>query len=370
MNKQLPPDNNELDKIVVLQDRKRRFVLYRELATSSTKAWLVKKLLGDCEVSAIYGQPGSGKSVLVEDMALHIAAGRPWHGRAVKQGAVAFIALERRQLVERRAIAFREYHGIADLPFAIIGGVYDFRDARTVAAILEIIRLVEAETREKVVLVVIDTIARALAGGDENSSKDMGALVAATAQLQEQTKASVLLVHHVPIDAAERLRGHGSLLGAMDTTICVEKTEDLRLATVNKANDAEEGQRIAFTLESVTIGQDADGVETTAPVVIEADPATAPTHKSSRKLSARQTMAMTALAETVLSGGKPAPADFELPQGIKVVAQEDWRTELLRRNVIDANGGNPREDFKRTRNQLIARGLIGCRDQFVWAAAL
>jgi len=46
-----------------------------------------------------------------------------------------------------------------------------------------------------------------------------------------------------------------------------------------------------------------------------------------------------------------------------------WRTELLRRNVIDATGGNPREDFKRTRNQLIARGLIGCRDQFVWAAA-
>ena len=28
---------------------------------------------------------------------------------------------------------------------------------------------------------------------------------------------------HVPIDAGERLRGHGALLGALDTTINVEK---------------------------------------------------------------------------------------------------------------------------------------------------
>ena len=345
-------------------EAKKQFKLYCELEATSTKTWLVKNLLGKAEASAFYGMPGCGKSVLVEDMGLHIAGGLPWHGRDVIQGAVCYVALERRMLVERRAIAFRERHGIPDLPFAIIGGVFDFRAPQTAETVGAIVRQVKEATDQEVVLVVIDTISRALAGGDENSSKDMGAIVATTARLQEATGAHIQWVHHVPIDGGERLRGHGALLGALDTTINVEKlASGLRTATVIKANDSEEGEKIAFTLESVEIGP-----ETTAPIVVAADCADIPAARSCRKLSPRQAMAMTALAETVLSSGKSAPAQFDLPAGIKVAAQEDWRVELLRRNVIDSNGANPREDFKRTRNQLISRGLIGCRDQFVWAA--
>jgi AAA domain len=259
------------DAKVIELDRQREqkwpFTLYRDLAATSTKIWLVKNFLGHTEASAFYGPPGSGKSALVEDMGLHIAAGLPWLGREVMQGAVLFVALERRLLVERRAIAFREYHKLPDLPFAIIGGVYDFRDQRTAAIVAEIVQQLEKEIGQKVVLVIIDTISRALAGGDENSSKDMGAIVATTARLQMATGAHVSWVHHVPIDAGERLRGHGALLGALDTTINVEKLANgIRTATVIKANDSEEGEHVTFKLESVTIGP-----ETTAPVVIQAE---------------------------------------------------------------------------------------------------
>jgi RecA-family ATPase len=182
------------------------------------------------------------------------------------RGAVCFIALERRQLVIRRAIAFRKKHGIDDLPFAIMGGVFDFRNQER-TAVAEIVRQVEAELGEKVVLIIIDTISRALAGGDENSSKDMGAIVGTTARLQEKTGAHIAWVHHVPVDAGERLRGHGALLGALDTTINIEKiSNELRTATVVKANDSEEGEGINFKLEDVVIGP-----ETTAPVVIQAE---------------------------------------------------------------------------------------------------
>jgi hypothetical protein len=40
--------------------------------------------------------------------------------------------------------------------------------------IAEIVRQVEEDTGEIVVLIVIDTLSRALCGGDENSPKDMG----------------------------------------------------------------------------------------------------------------------------------------------------------------------------------------------------
>jgi RecA-family ATPase len=86
-----------------------------------SKSWLVEGLLGCGELSAIYGSPGCGKGVGVEDLGLHIAAGLEWHGRPVTRGAVVYIALERKKLVERRALAFRVKHGLLDLPFAIVG---------------------------------------------------------------------------------------------------------------------------------------------------------------------------------------------------------------------------------------------------------
>jgi RecA-family ATPase len=241
------------------QDQKRAYILFSDLQASTNKDWLAYNLLGAGEASCWYGKPGDGKSVLAQDFGLHVAAGRPWHGRRLKQGAVVYVALERRKLVERRAIAFREKHGITDLPFAIVGGVYDLRDPRNAARLAEIAAEVEARTGVKVVLIVIDTLSRALCGGDENSPKDMGALVNATGLIQDYTRAHVLWIHHMPQDSGERMRGHGALLGAMDTTLHVVKGEAVRTATVIKANDSEEGEHVTFTLESVVIGENDEG---------------------------------------------------------------------------------------------------------------
>jgi RecA-family ATPase len=196
-------------------------------------------------------------------MGLHIAAGLDWHGRPITRGAVLYLALERKKLVERRAIAFRTQHQLPDVPFAIAGGVYDFRNQTTANEITEICKQVENQTGETVVLVIIDTVSRALAGGDENSPKDMGALVATTARLQESTSAHVLLVHHVPHDSI-RLRGHGALLGAVDTSVLVANDGKVRTAKVVKANDGEEGVGISFTVAGVEIA--ADG--TTAAIAV------------------------------------------------------------------------------------------------------
>jgi RecA-family ATPase len=203
-------DNAALDAQIIRLDR--GFTLFCDLETQSNKEWLVHNLLGLCEASTMYGKPGDGKSVLAEDLCLHIAAGWPWHGRAVRRGAVLYVALERHKLVERRAIAFREKHGLKDLPFAIVGGVHDFRLKATAEHFIELTRQVELATGEQVVLICIDTLSRALCGGDENSPKDMGAIVNSTGLLQQGTGAAVKWLHHMPVDGGERMRGHGALL--------------------------------------------------------------------------------------------------------------------------------------------------------------
>jgi len=87
----------------------------------------------------------------------HIAAGRPCHGRKVQQGAVVYIALERFKVVERRAIAFRQYHDLNNIPFALRGGVYDLRQPKVVASLIDIVREIEAELKQSAVLIVIET---------------------------------------------------------------------------------------------------------------------------------------------------------------------------------------------------------------------
>lgn len=355
--------NAELDAVAVRQERTLNYRLYKEFAAESRKEWLVHNLLGAGDASAFYGVPGCGKSVLVEDLALNVAAGREWHGRQIKRGAVLYIALERRGLVERRAIAFRNRHQITDIPFAIVGGMHDFRQPQTIGRIIETLSELQDETGQATALIVIDTISRALAGGDENSPKDMGAIVAATSLLQ-QTGAHILWVHHMPQDGAERLRGHGALLGAMDTTVHVEKlSDDVRSATVMKANDSEEGERVTFTLESVEIGP-----ETAAPVVVAADPliVSATAKKSGRKIPDRARLGLRALADAVNTHGKPAPPALQLPAGIRTVTIAQWREELFRQSVIPQDHKNPKVAFDRVRETLAARSLIGIREEEVW----
>jgi hypothetical protein len=290
-------------------------------------------MLGCGEMSAVYGSPGCGKGVGVEDMGLHIAARLKWHGRPVTGGAVVYIALERKKLVERRALAFRKKHYLHGLPFAIVGGVYDFRNPVTATQITDICTEVEKLTGESVVLIVVDTVSRALAGGDENSPRDMGAFVTTTALIQELTKAHVLLVHHIPHEG-DRLRGHGSLLGAVDTTLSVTNAGGVRSFKVVKANDSEEGESIAFTIDGVQIGSDG----TTAPVAVPADISV----QSAQKLSEPQ---LSANQKTLLAMLSDAP-----PSGLTV---EEWNAQAREAGI----GVKRKADLNDIRDVLKRRNL-------------
>ena len=83
-------------------------------------------------------------------------------------------------------------------------------------------------------------------------------MVNTTARLQELTKAAVLLIHHIPHDGY-RMRGHGALLGAVDTTVAVVNTGRVRTAKVVKANDSEEGEGQPYSERAEQSSTDHDG---------------------------------------------------------------------------------------------------------------
>src|SRR5262249_55559566 len=167
------------------------------------------------------------------------------------------------------------------------------------------------------------------------------------------TRAHVMALHHIPIDGQQRMRGHGALLGACDTTLGVEKTAGgLRTAAIHKQNDGTEGERFAFSIDSIELSRDPEtGDATTAPVVgpIEGD---IPKPPPKRKLSDKQQRALEVLHNMTLEAGREPPIGLNLPAGIRVVTVEEWRAGLARHGVVDGEDANPREAFKRIRLSL------------------
>jgi len=322
-----------------------RTTMFKDIGMEQRKIWLADNFLGAGEESCVYGPPGVAKSILVTDLACHVAAGRDWFGRRVLHGSVLYVAAERAKLVERRLAAFRRHYNLHDLPLALVSGPTDLRtNAQHAGIIKKFAEELKAKTGFPVVLIIIDTVSRVLNGGDENSPRDMGALISNISHLQEKTGAHVMVVHHIPQDGNVRLRGHGSLLGALDTTIAVEKAGSLRSATIIKSNDGADDQRITFDLQSVILTTDEEtGQDTTAPIVVPLDGAASkPAPK--KKLTDRQKNAMTALFDLSVNGKAP-PTSLGLPTGIRVLDVTEWREELLSRRVLDPEGANPRAAF-------------------------
>jgi hypothetical protein len=344
-----------------------KFTLYRDIGAAPRKQWLVRDILGAGELSCWFGAPGSGKSVLMTDLAGHVAAGLPWFGRTTNKCAVLYIALERAGVVKRRFAAFQLHHRLADLPIAIVSGSVDLRAPQDADAVIEQANRLQQLVGLPVGLVIVDTVSRALRAGDENSPKDMGALVANFGRIQDATAAHLATVHHVPVDA-QRLRGHGLLLAANDTTVHVEKTAACRSATVDKANDGPEGERVAFTLSSVTLDVDeATGETTTAPAVVPVDNMSAEALRPARLPKAAQT-ALRALHEAATDVGTVPPASNHIPQGLRVVTADQWRQYAYRMGISTGEERAKQQAFKRATEYLIAGQYVGAWDNQYWPA--
>lgn len=307
----------------------------------------------------------------MNDLAGHVAAGRAWFGRAVTRGAVLYVAAKRANVVRRRFAAFRRHHCLDDLPIAVVSGSVDLRSSGAGAdAVIEQVGELQRIAGIPVVLVIIETANRVLCGGDENSPKDMGALVANLTYIGETTGAHVLVTHHNPADGAHRMRGHSLFLGACDTTVCVEKAGAYRTATVSKASDGPEDERLTFELKSVDLYTDETGHVTTAPVVVPvaADALPRPGSNATRKLPERLKIALDALRDCALDRATAQSTVSGLPTGQHAVPVTKWREEMTRRRVLDPEGANPRADFKRIWQSLQRRQLIGIRDDLCWLA--
>jgi hypothetical protein len=244
----------------VVQYRPRVRILSR-VATDDGPAlgYVIKGILQRACYAEIYGAPGEGKTFIALDWSYHVAAGLPWMERRTKPGVVLYLAYEGQGGLASRAKALRQKYGAADVPLYVADAMFNLRDMAGRRELGTVI----AELPAKPVLIVIDTFARALMGGDENSAQDVGAFNAGVAALIENTGACVLILHHSGKDKSKGARGSSALLGALDTEIEI----DSGWVTAKKQREGELGDPIAFKLVPVAVGMDEDNEVVTSCVV-------------------------------------------------------------------------------------------------------
>lgn len=194
---------------------------------------LIEGILLRDTLAAMYGKPGSAKSFLALDWGLSVATGALWFGHEVHQGNVLYIAAEGVAGLPARVQAWeRARHVVVGDDFGItwLANAVPLLRSEWVDGLVVVLGELQPQ------LVIIDTLARSIAGGDENGPKDMTALVEASDRLRRVNGSTVLLVHHTPKDGST-LRGHSSLEGAVDTAIEVRASDRVVTVVSAKAKD-------------------------------------------------------------------------------------------------------------------------------------
>jgi len=240
------------------------------LAHQRPQRWLVKGLIEAPSTVLIFGPSGGGKTFVAADLAGATATSGQWAGKDVVGGPVFYLAGEGRIGLLRRFQAWQLKRKVTIPEDRMFLSVVRIELNALGAAEVEL----EVERRAQEIgtppaLLVIDTLARALAGGsDENSAKDMGAFINAVDQIRDRFECVVLIVHHAGVADDKRARGSTSLKAAMDAELCITKRGTIRTMEMTKLKDLpDEPHPQEFALESELLGQDEDGNLITSAVV-------------------------------------------------------------------------------------------------------
>ena len=318
-------------------------------------AWRVRGVFPSKGLAGVYGPSASGKSFLAFDMAAAIASGNHWFGCRTELAPVVYIALEGEAGFKVRAKAWETHHG-RRLPTGLHVVLQQFKltetqDVKDIAAVIP-----------DGAVVFIDTLNRAAPTSDENSSRDMGAILEAAKCLQSTTGGLVVLIHHTGKDVSKGLRGHSSLFAALDAAVEVSRKGDLREWKVDKVKDGAVGEIHSFRLQVEALGTDQHGDTVTSCTVRVEGSATA-VRSVNVPQGSNQKMVFAAIKNlsnqgtTGVCGAPPLSHCIELEDAVtagaaRLACTSDKRTSRAREAI----------------SGLISRGVLGAKDGWLWVA--
>ena len=345
--------------------------------------WLVESILPKKAFIALYAPPASYKSFIALDLAEAIATGRDWMGyRIPKKGAVLYICGEGHGGMGARVKACKIQNKSPDgANLYIIRAQLNLRSSqedfdKLIQAISELI----AQIDEPLEIIILDTLMRMSGGGfNENSSEDMGAFITQTGKLQEIFHCALLVIHHSGKDVTKGLRGHSSLLGAVDTELEIQRQDSVinsgdasvignAILKVSKQKDGADSIEVGIDVISIEIGMSDLGFESITSLAIRHNQdiasSTSKGSKNNQGSGGNQRLEMDSLMKVI-----KAKASYREVDGISRygVSLDDWRAEFWSmKGCTEDDKAAFRKAWMRARERLVAVNKIVIGDNFVW----
>ena len=295
-----------------------------QLADLPKASWLLPPVLPEASLTVLFGPSGTYKSFMALDYALQVAQS----GNAIYtiyEGLSGY-----HQRIKAWAIHNRKHYGNL---FVCLGSLA-LMDTSEVSMFIEDARQLSPK------LIVVDTLARAMTGSDENSSRDMGMFISACERVRLELNCCVLIVHHTGKTGLQE-RGSGALRGAADMMIKQSLDDDVIVVSCDKSKDSEPFEPMYFRPLLIPV-MDENGTRD-VPVLEAAESVIV-----GEKLSANQRKVMEVLALEIFEGVGASAVEItesipELTRGsvyrvlsrlsaLKLVTQRDKRSPFTLTN--------------------------------------
>ena len=331
--------------------QKSRFRIYthENIDTLPDTTWTVKNILPDIGMGALHGESTVGKSFLALDLAAAITEGRSWFGHRVRQRPVAYLVLEGIGGFKQRLRAYEIRHGrkCPNEQLQIIEvedeSFFDIRDPKHCAEL--------AASLPQDCIVIVDTLAQAAPGSNENTSEDGGKTLLGARIIMGKSR-FVLFVAHSGKDPTKGIRGWSGIFAALDTNLEVTSTPGGTgyVWTAKKIKDGQCGIQGPFKRDIVELGEDADGDAITS-CVIRPDESVRAEAAPREKLNAVMQTGMKSFESCIREHGGGG------------VWLDDWRKHFYAADTAE-NEDTKRKNFNRARRDLENRGHLQVHNDF------
>lgn len=177
--------------------------------------FLVKGLLDLSNTSVLGGKPKSGKTTYAKALAFCVASGKPFMGRETKMGAVCYLALEDKESELKKTFINHGCTGEERLYFHI---------GQAPALIIE--ELEAAIAKYHPILIVIDTLFKAVKVKDNNAYNEVIEALAGIEQLARKNKVHIMSLHHLNKHGnggTDSMLGSTGISASADTLIFINR---------------------------------------------------------------------------------------------------------------------------------------------------
>ena len=292
-----------------------RMLSLADLADLPAPTPIVHGLLDLDSVALVYGRRATYKSFLAVDWTSSVALGERWHGARVESAPVINVVAEGASGILQRYGAWQTEHA----PLRQLAGpdrLLILPEAVNLMSPAAVGAFAEAAAEMGAKLIVIDTLARCMVGGDENSARDAGIAIEQLDVIRRRTGACVVVVHHTGKDLTAGGRGSSAFEAAVDTVLEIATVDDVMTIRCTKQKNHAEPNPIRLQLVA---RQD-------SAVLVSYRP-------TSDVMPAGVLETLAALSDIEVTGGVPATA---------------WRL----------SSAKPEPTFFRHRKDLLALGLV------------